>query len=912
MARANGASAVGAAGPGSNGKCQMMRTHALAAISALGLCGLLVQTVVADTGGPDRANPDVWAEKSFDLAGDPVDGAFRGSACHLTEPGSYIAKASTWQRWEAFDDRLYPGKYKVFVRIKGSGVFRLTIRDSSTNTDRVVFEPLKVNADTLTLFELGQFDYRQDYQIIFSDDSSGGLWVDYIAVRGVSDMTPAIAAGRARSVRDEAAKLKSLLDKAKQRGLDVAEQEAVYGVATLYANFGVDDVDRGKLIRGEHVFDYLDRSVPRAMAEVGGILTAGSPTARPPVDVQNLELKRGHFYSGDTPVYLTGLFWAPADAPGALGLNYDYWPRNFWGQMTDPLNGVVDESYHGDTLRRLKAAHAAGLVSTISLNTHYTFRYLTTFPETRYVRPADPGRYAPYFETGYCHDSPISRKAYENVVKTAVTAIRAAGLWDMELMNEPGYACQCRYTLAKFKLYLEAEYQRIDHLNRAWGRSYASFSDVQFPDLKDAGPASTYDWLDFNQRRLAEIIAWRNKTLSQYAPGLLTEVKIISRRVFPLGNHDVTWGIDHEAIAQSCPLVAHDGGTYGVTRAMNYDLYRSFALGRPILDTESHPGANGELVNFNMWVGAVHGEAGLAVWVWHRGETADNFKMLHDYIATRPHEAESVTRTHQQLNRLLKQVVPMTEVQPEVNILFSRASRLMDIDRHMKEVMEVYPSLLFSGAHVGFITERRLTGRQFGRSKVIVVPQVNYFPDEALSGLAEFAESGGTLVFVGNCQLKTERGVVRESDQLLGLVIAPGQECAIGRGRLIGLSSSLGQDKAFKGAEEGTPDSPVKIEKSRDKLASLAATEKWVMYQKPLSAVLDDARVDRCPGHARGVEARRCTNDSGKELRVYINYSESEAATIDVPAGSVELIRGRKCADQITLRPLGVALVKIQ
>ncbi|MDP7399113.1 MAG: hypothetical protein QF541_19750, partial [Lentisphaeria bacterium] len=56
----------------------MMRTHALAAISALGLCGLLVQTVVADTGGPDRANPDVWAEKSFDLAGDPVDGAFRG------------------------------------------------------------------------------------------------------------------------------------------------------------------------------------------------------------------------------------------------------------------------------------------------------------------------------------------------------------------------------------------------------------------------------------------------------------------------------------------------------------------------------------------------------------------------------------------------------------------------------------------------------------------------------------------------------------------------------------------------------------------------------------------------------------------------------------------------------------------
>jgi beta-galactosidase GanA len=870
------------------------------------------QSFAADAIDLDPANPDVWAEKSFDLAGDPVDGAFCGSARHLTEPGSYIAKASSWQRWEAFDDSLYPGTYRAFARIKGSGVFRVTIRDSSTNTDREVFEPLTVNTDTLTLFELGQFEYNRDYQVIFTDASSGGLWVDYIAVRGVSAMTPAIAAIRAQSIRDEAAKLKTLLDKAQERGLDVAEQEAVHGVATLYCDYGIDDVGRGKLIRGEHVFDYLDKSVPRAMAEVEGILTAGVPKARPPVDVQDLQLKRGHFYSGDAPVYLTGLFWAPAGALVSLGMNYDYWPRDFWGQMPDPLNGVMDASYHGDTLRRLRAARAAGLVSTICLHTHYKFGFLKAFPDTRYVKPAQgPGKHAPYFETGYCHDSPISRKAYENVVKTAVTALETAGLWNMELMNEPGYACQCSYTLNKFRYYLKQEYTTIDKLNEAWGNQYGNFDDVQFVDLKTARQASTYDWLDFNQRRFRDMIAWRNKTINQQAPGLLTEVKIISRRVFPMGNHDVTWGIDHEAIAQTSPMVGHDGGTWGITRAMDYDLYRSLALGRPILDNESHPGEIQELANFNMWNGAIHGEAGLAVWVWHRGETAGNLKMLHDFIATKPRQAESVARTHQQLNRLMVDLVPMTEVQPEVSILFSRAARLMDIDVHMKEVMEVYPSLLFSGAHVGFITERRLTGRQFGKNKVIIVPQVNYFPAEALAGLADFANAGGTIVFVGKSQFKTERGAPGNSDLVQQLAIEAGQKRTLGKGRLIGIASGLGQDKKFQVAEEG-PDLPVKIEKGKDKLAGLAATENWDVYQDPLSKVLDDVKIDRCPGYARGVEARRCVNDAGQELRVYLNYSESRAAVIDVPAGSVELITRKKCADQITVQPLGVALVRIQ
>ncbi len=61
-------------------------------------CGFLSQSFAADTIDLDQANPDVWAEKSFDLAGDPVDGALDVSAplTLISACQSQITRTSIW------------------------------------------------------------------------------------------------------------------------------------------------------------------------------------------------------------------------------------------------------------------------------------------------------------------------------------------------------------------------------------------------------------------------------------------------------------------------------------------------------------------------------------------------------------------------------------------------------------------------------------------------------------------------------------------------------------------------------------------------------------------------------------------------------------------------------------------------
>jgi|GEM_PF-5856588 len=881
---------------------------------------ILLSSLIVSAGQSDwnHANPDTWGEKGFDLTGAKVAGAFRGSASNKLKDGSYIKAGMNWQNRQRMGKKLYPGRYKMFARMKGKGIFRLRIENVKNKKVRHTFPDCNVDTDKLTLFELGEFGYKRDYSMLLTDDkSTPGLWVDYIYVRGISDMTPEKATQRADAIRSKAANLKVLLDEAQGKGLAVGEQNAVYAVAMRYVQYGQDDVARGGLIRGTKVFDYLDKSVPNAIAEVRDIIAKGWPKAGRKPDYTNLSIKRSHLYNGEVPVYLTSIAWAPSDIITSLELNWRYHFNGFFAQAKDPLHSdEYNTKYHEGILNGVGKGVTAGLATTQCMHTHHKFPYLKKYPETRYIKPVQgTGPHNPCFETNYCHDTPISKEAYEQTVKKVLRKFDKAGLWSFEFFNEPGYACQCEYTMDKFRYYLNREYITIDKLNESWGKNYKDFNEVKKTDLSRQG-ANNYDWLDFNQERFYEMVSWRKNLINRLCPGLLTHVKIISRRMFPLGNHDITWGLDHEVLAQLNPITAHDGATSGVSRAMNYDLYRSFSFpfGRLILDTEAHPGkpdGTYDQTHFNMWTGAIHGESGMSIFLWRRKETANIHWYEQDDIATKPWEMEAVSRTHQQINRLLSDVIPLTEVEPEVRILYSRTSRLMDIDTHMKEAMEVYPSLLFSGAHVGFITERRLAGRQFGNCKVIVVPQVNYFPKDALQGLAEFAKAGGIVVFAGPSEFKTKRGLERTTlKEILRLKVSPGQKRPYGKGKLIGLKSALvGKRQTVDG---GAPmDLPVEMETGKDKLMSLAATDNWVMYEKAISKILDDVRIDRCPGYSRGVEARRYVDKDGSELRAYLNYSMDKPVTIEVPKGSVELITRKNCNGEITLKPLGVALVKI-
>ena len=80
----------------------------------------------------DELHPENWTELVVDLDGTPTDDAAGGQACMINEQeGSYLATGAgpDWRTRAEIGKFLPPAVYRVCARIKGSGVFRLSLAD---------------------------------------------------------------------------------------------------------------------------------------------------------------------------------------------------------------------------------------------------------------------------------------------------------------------------------------------------------------------------------------------------------------------------------------------------------------------------------------------------------------------------------------------------------------------------------------------------------------------------------------------------------------------------------------------------------------------------------------------------------------------------------------------------------------
>ncbi|MBE6704660.1 MAG: glycosyl hydrolase family protein [Ruminococcaceae bacterium] len=101
--------------------------------------------------------------------------------------------------------------------------------------------------------------------------------------------------------------------------------------------------------------------------------------------------------------------------------------------------------------------------------------------------------------------------------------------------------CYCKHTLAKFRVYLENKYKKIEDLNEAWGSEgcseYSSFSEVYPPtgySRQRGGYASWDDFCEFMEQNLASHIINANRifkengatqpTVTEMLPGIANSV----------------------------------------------------------------------------------------------------------------------------------------------------------------------------------------------------------------------------------------------------------------------------------------------------------------------------------------------------------------------------------------------------
>jgi hypothetical protein len=207
---------------------------------------------------------------------------------------------------------------------------------------------------------------------------------------------------------------------------------------------------------------------------------------------------------------------------------------------------------------------------------------------------------------------------------------------------------------------------------------------------------------------------------------------------------------------------------------------------KPIIDLEYHSDI------FNWWGHFLHGYAILAMWYWPGADATD---MLDTSVPHSPSipltEVEKLVVNALDIQRLSGEIIQFPAARSPFPLLYSRSSLLQappDTERtvpYSAELERLYNATKPLDAGRTFITERDLAQGQeqapaerdlaegqAGRFRVIALPSVTYLAPEAFAELKSFAESGGTLLVLGDSLRADQYARPAEYLAQLGLAVS--------------------------------------------------------------------------------------------------------------------------------------------
>jgi len=373
---------------------------------------------------------------------------------------------------------------------------------------------------------------------------------------------------------------------------------------------------------------------------------------------------------------------------------------------------------------------------------------------------------------GYDITNDKAKEALDLYVKTVMERIKDhPALLSVCISNEPNYDTRTsQENLVYYQEYLSELYGGdINALKAAYGLGEvlkSSFSEIEFPD--DTRNLKFYEWVRFNNMYTSSRNRYVAELVKQYAPEVPVHAKIMS--IFGNSN-SVKWGTDPEEFNEFTDFSGND--CYGfienptgnglVSKLMWYDLLKSIAPNKPIINSEDHIIVDGSTnysknntthVVADIWQGALHGRDASALWIWNR--SASETSTTYGNILYRPDAVALVGKRSLDLNRLSKQVNRFSEKKNYVTLLWSDTSFIYGNGN----VMDTYKAALFAGANPDFITERQLiSGKK--PSGVLVIPGAINVRSEAFDAIKGYAQNGGTVWAIGeNCLVENEKKMV--------------------------------------------------------------------------------------------------------------------------------------------------------
>ncbi len=374
-----------------------------------------------------------------------------------------------------------------------------------------------------------------------------------------------------------------------------------------------------------------------------------------------------------------------------------------------------------------------------------------------------------------CLNHPGAREAREAFLAAVVVRYRshpAMGMWDV--WNEPKLsvsssprqgrdriACYCEHCQAGFVQWLERRYGELPALNTVWGRCYERWDQVEMP-RNGSCITDFVDWREYQVDTMTGEAAWRLTSARRLDPNHPVYLHVVpsTGKVWEVGS----CGTDDFAIAEHCDVFAASCNQEPVS----FVQVLSAARGKTCYNAESH-------VNFGSinrrqrtadlptllddhlpQLGA--GIKGFLYWQF-RSETlgceAPAWGVVDVAGRDRPVTAalETFGRVCAPRSESLLAALPPT---PAVGVLRSRRNELFHHAIHgtvasIAGAIETYVNLLYwRSVPVRIVSGEMLRAGQLEGLKLLIAPQPWFMDRDEATALAEWVESGGTLLSEGN------------------------------------------------------------------------------------------------------------------------------------------------------------------
>jgi beta-galactosidase len=344
---------------------------------------------------------------------------------------------------------------------------------------------------------------------------------------------------------------------------------------------------------------------------------------------------------------------------------------------------------------------------------------------------------------------------------------------------ENTYVCYCDYTKRMWADWLRRKYSDIDSANQIWGTRYKDFDTVDMFRPRDAGVhrGVWFDWSSFNLYRFIEQIRWTRDQIRRWKPD---EPLTVGSPYYAFSPAFST-GVDEEELA--------DSGITDVVLEENYELdtlmpeyLHALAGTKPVADFEYHGVIHQILPSF------LHGDAAISMWWWNDEKHWTPNEPINEWATSFPQsytipvsDIAKAMRDALDIRRLGREIATLGSAPRPIALLYSKISMLQhdpdeyrDVDTtpYLSELRRIYNASQSIGLYIGLTTEKKILADDLQSRKVLVLPCVEYLPQNVTNKILRWVEDGGTLVVSPDSFVGDEYARPSGTAELLGLRIA--------------------------------------------------------------------------------------------------------------------------------------------